>query len=264
MSNRSYLPFPFGGLFCLLTLVACFDSEPPANAYRGPIIDAYLADPTVINDDGTYYLYATGYTKDGRGVPIYRSTNLTDWTYLGGAVPRGDSTAWNHENFWAPEVFPYAGRYYLYFTASPGTTPKNTGNRVGVAVADTPAGPFSLHGVLVPEASLDSHVYRDDDGQLYLYYVAEHGNARGLTAGRIYVDSLLSPTEVVGNPREVVGHLGWQEGPFLVREGANYLLTYSSGGWKGPKYHLRYGRADNPLGPFTESLEERIRPGISV
>ena len=49
--------------------------------YKNPIIDANLADPYILFENGTYYLFATGEAKDGKQIPIYSSTNLTDWTF---------------------------------------------------------------------------------------------------------------------------------------------------------------------------------------
>ena len=48
--------------------------------------------------------------------------------------------SWNHGNFLAPEVLFDQDRYWLYYTAMLDGTPKNEGNRVGVAVSDRPEG----------------------------------------------------------------------------------------------------------------------------
>ena len=59
------------------------------------------------------------------------------------------------------------GKYYLYFPAKDHTDIF----RLGVAVSDTPYGPF------VPEPdpirgsySIDPAVFKDDDGQVYVYF----------------------------------------------------------------------------------------------
>lgn len=73
------------------------------NRYHNPIIDESLPDPTVIRaSDGTFWLYAT---ENIRNLPIYRSTNLVDWSFQGTAftdntrphfVPNG--------SLWAPDI----------------------------------------------------------------------------------------------------------------------------------------------------------------
>ena len=203
--------------------------------YTDPILDRGLADPFILPAGGAYYLYGTGNAEDGRSLPIYRSQDLVTWEFVRGAVSQGLAGSWNRRNFWAPEVLaldvahpPSGGprtaeggcptfRFYLYYTASPDGTPKNTGNRVGLAVADDPAGPFEDRGVVVPHASLDGSPFRDADGALYLYYTAEFGTAPGMTPGRIYVDRLVAPDRAAGEVRELIGHHFWQEGPCMLR-----------------------------------------------
>ena len=67
--------------------------------YTNPIIDKYLADPSLIIENGYYYLFATGSAEDGRFIPIHRSKDLTHWEFVCGAVSRGDSTDWNFKHF---------------------------------------------------------------------------------------------------------------------------------------------------------------------
>lgn len=51
--------------------------------YTNPVIMQTTPDPTVIRaEDGFFYLYGT---EDTYNVPIYRSRNLVDWTFVGTA-----------------------------------------------------------------------------------------------------------------------------------------------------------------------------------
>ncbi len=220
--------------------------------YCNPIIDRYLADPCIIKDEEVYYLFATGKAPDERFIQIYKSDNLTDWTFVRGAVTKGKPGSWNRRNFWAPEVVKLEGKYYLYYTASLEDTPKNTGNRVGLAVADSPEGPYEDRGVVVPNASLDGHPFADEDGTLYLYYTIEYGNSMGLTAGQIYVDRLVAPNRVAGEPKQLISHHKWQEGPFILKRNKTYFLTYSTGAWTNDTYNLRYAVGESPTGLFIE------------
>lgn len=224
-----------------------------------PSLQKYLADPAVFVDDGVFYLLATGGAQDGRKLPIYRSANLTDWEFQGGAVSPGPKGAWNRRNFWAPELFRLDGRYYLYYTAMPEGTPKNTGNRVGVAVADHPLGPYEDRGVVVPHGSIDGSVFTDHDGGRYLLYTTEVGNLSGFPQGQILIDRLVTPTQVEGKPRPIMNQYGWQEGASLIHHGGQYHLFFSSGGWKGPSYCVRWATAEQPTGPFTERSIEQPR-----
>ena len=224
----------------------------PKLTYTNPIIHKYLADPCVMYDDGYYYLFATGKADDGRFIPVYRSEDFVDWEFIRGAVEKGGETDWNYKHFWAPEVIKLNGKWHLYYTASPSHSPRNSGNRVGLALSDNIEGPYENFGVIIPHASIDGHVFVDDDEAMYIFYTVEHLNEDGLTAGQIYQDRMLSPTEVAGKPKQIISHHPWQEGPFLQKRFNKYFLTYSCGGWKDDTYHVRYAIGSTVTGPFIE------------
>src|SRR5262245_38148043 len=139
-----------------------------ARTYRNPIIDRIgPADPHVIRHEGTYFLYPT---TDGKGYDVFVSKDLVRWEQKPKCFtdPRGGA--------WAPDVFHHAtgdGKFYLYYTVNkPGG-----GKQIGVALADGPLGPFQDRGNLADRA-IDAHLFRDDDGGLYLYYVELEGGFR--------------------------------------------------------------------------------------
>ena len=123
--------------------------------FQNPIINSYLADPYIFLENGYYYFFATGEAKDKRFIPIYRSRDLSKWEFVRGAVTNGSKTDWNYKHFWAPEVMKIDGKYYLYYTATPDESPANSGNRVGVAIADSIQGPYKNIGVVIPNGSID-------------------------------------------------------------------------------------------------------------
>jgi beta-xylosidase len=223
------------------------------HTYSNPIIGANLADPFMLRAADGYYLFASHAAPDGRFVPVWHSADLAEWRFVRGAVAAGPADAWNRRNFWAPEIMFAAGRYHLYYTAMPDGTPGNTGNRVGLAVSGTPAGPFEDCGPVVNHASLDGSPFVDADGSAWLYFTAEFGNDRGLVPGRSYVDRLLAPDRAAGDPREVMGLHPWQEGPCLLRRGGRCYLFYSTGSWGDASYGVRWAVGDSPLGPFAEA-----------
>jgi beta-xylosidase len=235
-----------------LILMAGCSGNQDGPTYTNPIIDKYLADPCMMYDNGYYYLFATGRAEDGRFIPIHRTRDFVNWEFIRGAVKRGCETDWNFKHFWAPEVIRLNGKWHLYYTASPKESPRNSGNRVGLAVADSIAGPYQDFGVIVTHASIDGHVFMDTDSTLYIFYTIEHLNEDGLTAGQIYQDRMLSPTEVAGDPVPIISLHPWQEGPFLQHRFNKYFLTYSCGAWTDQTYHLRYAIGASPRGPFIE------------
>jgi len=216
-----------------------------AGIYRNPIIKANLADPTVIFHQDHYYLYATGDVDGDNGYRAYTSTNLVHWQ-RGPVVFRP-----GQRNVWAPDVWrdPSPGKFYLYYTAS---------KTVGVAVADGPLGPFSNPRKLFDDA-IDAHLFRDDDGKLYLYFVQVPGF-------RITVQQMRTPTEPVGESKVVLqpesawekraGHV--TEGPWMIKRNGLYYLLYSGSGANTPDYAVGYATATNPLGPFQRAPHNPI------
>src|SRR3954470_6851771 len=140
---------------------------PTLKTYRNPLLpDREIADPDVIRVDGKYYLYPT---SSSRGYEVFVSDDLVHWEAKGLAFDdprRGD---------WAPDVF-YNKRgdkkFYLYYTDNldPQKASAGLNKQVGVAVADSPLGPFKDKGPLASVA-IDAHLFQDDDSALYLYYV---------------------------------------------------------------------------------------------
>ena len=232
--------------------------------YTNPIINQGLADPNIKYENGFYYLLATGKALDNRYIPIYRSKDLVSWEFVRGAVERGGKTDWNYRNFWAPEVYKIDNKFYLYYTASPEESPANSGNRIGLAVADSIQGPYLDKGVIVPHAAIDGHVYFEKEKPMCIFYTIEHGNKDGLKAGQIYVDKLISPTQVAGEPVQIISHHRWQEGPFILQKDDLYFLTYSCGNWTDSTYHVRYATAKSVMGPYTEQPDTILKTNKEV
>src|SRR5215218_7013562 len=82
--------------------------------YANPL-DVILADPFVLRQGDTYYLYGT--TDAKLGFRVFTSSNLIDWRERGFAFHKKRSDFGNR-NFWAPEVFEHKGKFYLHYTAS--------------------------------------------------------------------------------------------------------------------------------------------------
>ena len=104
--------------------------------------------------------------------------DLTDWRYEGVSYRRDQDPSNTNDTLqlWAPDVTQGPdGRYYLYYCFS--FYPE-----IGVAVSDSPAGPFEFYGhvrypkhlmggkTLQEYMPFDPAVLTDDDGKVYLYY----------------------------------------------------------------------------------------------
>lgn len=233
----------------VLALTWCLRAEPRAATqsltYRNPVLDASnAADPHVIRVDGKYYLYPT---LDGKGYDVFVSDDLVHWEKKPKCFtdPRGGA--------WAPDVFHHTrgdNRFYLYYTLD-NPQKKRGAKLIGVAVSVSPLGPFVDKGTLAEDA-IDAHLFQDDDGQMYLYYVHL---ANGF---RILVQPMKDPlTRADSRPLECLNptqpwemHGKVTEGPFMLKRDKRYYLMYSGSGANGPYYGLGYATSTSPLGPF--------------
>lgn len=160
-------------LALLALTTAAARSQP--GTYTNPLPVA-LGDPFVLHaSDGRYYLYGTGGgARDG--FVAYSSTDLVHWNPEGQVYRGNTDSSWSIGAFWAPEVFERNGRYYLFFSAQWRENPRGDEEnfRIGVAVSDSPAGPFrdlSDRPVFDPGYPIiDADVLFDKDGRIYLYY----------------------------------------------------------------------------------------------
>ena len=223
-------------------------SVSPPKTYRNPIIDRLgPADPHVIRYQGKYYLYPT---TDSRGYDVFVSDDLVHWEAKGKAFtdPRRGA--------WAPDVFVNKadGKLYLWYTDDAPKSPAGKGGKqIGVAVADSPLGPFVDKGAQVADA-IDAHLFRDDDGAFYLYYVHLAGGFK------IMAQPMSDPFTRKGEPRRVIHPTEpWEkisgevtEGPFMLKRQGTYYLMYSGTGADSPNYGIGYATAKSPLGPFVK------------
>ncbi len=241
-------------LFCLLSL-----GLTAQDTYTNPIIDRSLPDPTVIRDvDGTYWLYAT---EDIHNVPIYKSTNLIDWSYVGTAftdVTRPKMVSGG--GIWAPEINYVGGRWLLYYSKSTWGGTWECG--IGVASAAVPCGPFIDHGKLFiskeidVENSIDPFFFTDDDGRNYLFW----GSFHGIYGIELTEDGLAIKEGAV--KQQVAS--GFMEATNIVKRNDWYILIGSQGTCcEGAKstYQVVMNRSRKLFGPYANRSGNRALNG---
>ena len=223
--------------------------KPSKKTYRNPIIDRLgPADPHVIRFQGRYYLYPT---TDGRGYDVFVSDDLVHWEQKPKAFvdPRGGA--------WAPDVFHHRrgdGKFYLYYTVNAPRPPEGQGGKqIGVAVADHPLGPFKDRGILA-KGAIDAHLFQDDDGALFLYYVEIVGGFKIFGQAMSDPLTLRGERKVLIRPTEAWEKISGEvtEGPFMLKRKGVFYLMYSGTGADSPNYGVGYATAPTPLGPFTK------------
>jgi xylan 1,4-beta-xylosidase len=222
-------------------------STTSTRTYRNPLLEKWdMADPHVLAVDGKYYLYPTSHTK---GYDALVSDDLVNWNYKGSVFTSSRGGAW------APDVFHNKrgdGKFYLYFTDNmPNAASWSLDKQIGTAVADSPLGPFNEKNVLATNC-IDAHLYQDDDGKYYLYYVEI------INGFKILAQEMANPLTKKGNPKEVIrptedwervsGHV--TEGPWMLKRNGIYYLMFSGTGADSPNYGIGYATSKSPTGPF--------------
>jgi arabinoxylan arabinofuranohydrolase len=143
---------------------------------QNPIVQTnYTADPAPMVYNGTVYLY-TSHDEDKtvrnfftmNDWRCYSSTDMVNWTDHG-PILSYKVFEWSRGDAWAGQCIYRNGKFYYYLPVNQ----KNGGNAIGVAVSDSPTGPFKDalgKPLLTGYGYIDPTVYIDDDGQAYLYW----------------------------------------------------------------------------------------------
>ena len=226
-----------------------------ARADNPLLMDTFAADPTARVFEGKIYLYPShdivppggrrGFCMED--YHAYSSGNLMDWQDHGVIVTQ-TNVPWVMPNYgmWAPDCVFKNGKYYFYFPAnSRDTSTRGQGvQKVGVATADRPFGPFKPETNSIPgiPPSIDPCVLLDPkDGSAYLFY---YMNAIFVVRLK---DNLL---EMAAEPLRITNlpPQGLVEGPFAFERKGRYYLTFPHA---VGRERLEYAMADNPLGPYT-------------
>ncbi|MCC8454378.1 family 43 glycosylhydrolase [Streptomyces rochei] len=224
---------------------------------RSPVLPGLYADPDVRYMDGRYWIYPTtdGFPGwSGTRFKAFSSRDLVHWTDHGVVLDLGPDVAWADGNAWAPAIAERDGKYYFYFCAE---------QQIGVAVADSPAGPFkdALGGPLVGKGRfsgqmIDPSVFTDDDGRSYLYWGNGHGYVVPLNDDMVSFDA---------SRVEDITPENFREGSFVVKRDGTYYFMWSEDDTRSEDYHVAYATGPTPLGPWTKRgtiLSKRPEYGI--
>ena len=236
--------------------------------HKQPILSGFHADPEVLYSNKTkkYYIYSTTDGTPGWGghdFSVFSSENLVDWKDEGKMLDvKGDQVKWATGNAWAPCIIEKkvgkAYKYFFYFSAH---NPKSNRKEIGVAVSDSPTGPFVDSGApIITDAdrpkearggqAIDVDVFQDPKtGKCYLYW----GN--GFMAGAELNDDMLSvKKETITHLTPKGGNLqswAFREGAYVFYRKGTYYFMWSVDDTGSPNYHVCYGTAKSPLGPIS-------------
>lgn len=247
----------------------------------------YTADPSAHVFNGKIYIYPShdieaGIPFDDLGshfamedYHVISMDSISSEAVDNGVALHVKDVPWAERQMWAPDAAHKDGKYYLYFPA------KKADDifQIGVAVADSPVGPFVAEPLPIEGSySIDPAVFEDKDGSFYMYFGGLWGGQLQSYRNNQFSAENQEPKadEVALNPLVAKlsdDMLGFAEAPkevLILDENGNPLLAgdterrFFEASWMhfyqgkyyfsystGDTHLLCYATGDNPYGPFT-------------
>lgn len=220
---------------------------------HNPALNGFYADPDILYAEKTkkFYIYPTsdGFNNwSGTYFKTFSSTDLVNWKDEGVILDLNKDVSWAKRNAWAPCIIEKKingeYKYFFYFTAA---------QKIGVAVADNPTGPFVDNGqpliAKFPEGvtngqQIDPDVFEDPkSGKSYLYW----GNMY-MAAAELNDDMVSIKQESI---KVITPNTSFREGTTVFYRNGKYFFLWSEDDTRSVNYKVLYGIADSPTGPIT-------------
>lgn len=228
--------------------------------------DIYIRDPFVLADGGKFYLYGTtdpqAWKGKAEGFKVYVSDDLENFEEQ--VIFENTADFWAEEQFWAPEVHKYNGRYYLFAAFSKGDNVR----RCQILSSDCPTGPFTPYGgLLFPNetSNLDATFFAEN-GKRYTVFCREWTDIKD---GEMCLAELDENLRVSGDIKTLfkASDATWvvevekgcyvTDGPFIRKNSlGQYVMLWSSHGRQG--YAMGMAVADRIDGTWRHISEPLI------
>ncbi|QKS59929.1 family 43 glycosylhydrolase [Paenibacillus barcinonensis] len=219
------------------------------------VLAGQYADPDVAKFGDCYYMYPTsdGFEGwSGTQFKVFSSRDLKHWQNEGVILDLAtDDVPWAIGNAWAPAIASRHSKYYFYFCGKM----SNDESAIGVAVADSPTGPFRAEpqplitmeqlrrlGITMSQA-IDPSIYIEEAGKAYMLF----GN--GDAAIVELHDNMIRVREET--MRNLAGLHDFREAVTVLKRDGVYHFTWSCDDTGSENYHVNYGTSDNLYGPIT-------------
>jgi hypothetical protein len=253
----------------------------------------YTADPSAHYFNGKIYIYPSHDVDAGEAFDdlgshfamedyhVFSMDSVEGEVIDHGVALQINDVPWAEKQMWAPDAAHKNGKFYLYFPA------KDYDGifRIGVAVADSPVGPFVARNEAIKGSySIDPAVFEDGDGSHYMYFGGLWGGQlQRWRTGSFNAGQPESPTahlppnnepallprvaklrddmlEFAEVPREVQlldenGQLilsgdtdrRFFEAAWMHKYNGTYYFSYST----GDTHYICYATGNSPYGPFS-------------
>lgn len=245
---------------------------------QNPIItEIYTADPAPLVYKNTVYLYAghDGATLQDTNYKmpdwyVFSSKDMVNWKNHGS--PLSPATfSWATGDAYAAHTVERNGKFYWFVSTFHKKDDNSQGGAaIGVAVSDSPVGPFKDaigKALIVNEMTtdmkhgwddIDPAVFIDDDGQAYLFWGNGSCKWVKLKENMIELDGPITTLEVKN----------YIEGPWIYKRKGLYYLIYAGKGTKAEM--IEYATSKSIQGPWeyrgilaeNASKSFTIHPGV--
>lgn len=257
-------------------------------AISNPLVNhMYTADPSAHVFNGKIYIYPShdidagipfNDNGDHFGMEDYHvisMENVNAEAVDNGLALHVNDVPWAERQMWAPDAACKNGKYYLYFPAKRA----NGIFQIGVAISDSPTGPFIPEPEAIKESyTIDPAVFEDQDGKYYMYFGGIWGGQLQKYRDNKYdenneeplaheaalgpIVALLSDDmkEFAEEPKEIKildengavllagdNDRRFFEASWVHKYNGKYYFSYST----GDTHFICYAIGDNPYGPFT-------------
>lgn len=218
--------------------------------------EQFTADPAALVVGDTVYVYV-GHdaSKPGQGFVMpewlcYSSKDMKSWKAHGSILRPEQFSFARADTAWAAHMIEKDGKYFFYTTLR---RRENNEHCIGVAVGDTPTGPFAdARGTPLitdnmtadsrrPNADIDPAVFVDDDGTPWMIW----GN------GDFYLAKLKPNMIELDGAIQKVPHENVAEGPWLFKRNGLYYNVYAADVPGTKPEQIAYATAGKVTGPWT-------------
>lgn len=248
----------------------------------------YMADPAVHVFEGKLYIYPShdresGIPENDNGdhfdmndYHVFSTSDLENEPLTDhGVVLKVSDIEWAGRQLWDCDVACKDGKYYMYYPLKD----QNDIFRLGVAIADNPAGPFKpMSDPIKGSYSIDPAIFHAPDGHYYMYFgglwggqLQRYKDNKALESAHLPEgDELALPSRIVRLTEDMLGFAEeprpivildengepmkagqtekrFFEASWMHMYNDKYYFSYST----GDTHNLCYAIGDNPYGPFT-------------
>ena len=225
---------------------------------KNPVSNNWYADPESRVYGGTVYMYVTNSLpyEEQLNIDVVMTKDLENYEVKRGILDmstyRGAEKA-----IWAPTVVEKSGKYYIIFAANDIHSEEEIGG-LYIGVSSSPEGPFVnvfgdgrslLNSIFNRAQPIDAHLFKDDDGKIYLYY-GGWGHMMVCLMNDTMDGFLPMEEPCFGGIAKELTPENYVEAPYVMKIDGKYHLMYSSGAWTNGTYCVKAAVSDDPCGKF--------------